>query len=257
MSFKPAVNCNPLDHLAIQNVLAKYCEALDSKDFGMLDEVFLSNVSADYPFNHELEGVGAVKAAIKNRYDKCSSISLNVFYTCCHIERIEKAYRRVSMPHRYGSNEDAHLASPLFSGCRVAFILSFTLLFPGFPPQLYIALPCTSFPSISPLNPPLTCPSRLGPILTHHALSTQRITFDDSNAEKAYATTYFTGSHFGQGTHEGKVLQAYGKYEDELVLLDDYADYDGVTGASGRWRIISRKVKFTKRIGDERIMSEF
>jgi hypothetical protein len=62
---RPAAN--PLDALAIQNVLARYCEALDSKNFDMLDDVFLADVRADYPFNHELEGVKAVKTAITNR----------------------------------------------------------------------------------------------------------------------------------------------------------------------------------------------
>jgi hypothetical protein len=75
--------------------------------------------------------------------------------------------------------------------------------------------------------------------------------------------TYFIGCHFGQGPHEGKVLQAYGKYMDELVLLDvsegnsREEDYEGVPGASGTWRIAKRTVGFTKRVGDEAIMSEF
>jgi hypothetical protein len=57
----------PTDHRAIQNVLAKYCEALDNKDFAMLDAVFLPDVSADYPFDHELKGVDKVKSAITKR----------------------------------------------------------------------------------------------------------------------------------------------------------------------------------------------
>ena len=71
--------------------------------------------------------------------------------------------------------------------------------------------------------------------------------------------TYFLGCHFGQGPHEGKVLQAYGKYTDVLVLQEVGAagDYEGVEGASGRWRIGKRTVGFTKRVGDEAIMREF
>ena len=70
------------------------------------------------------------------------------------------------------------------------------------------------------------------------------------------------GCHFGQGPHEGKVLQAYGRYEDELVLLkavgqERDGDDEGVPGARGMWRIAKRTVGFTKRIGDEAIMAEF
>jgi hypothetical protein len=75
--------------------------------------------------------------------------------------------------------------------------------------------------------------------------------------------TYFIGCHFGQGPHEGKVLQAYGKYDDELVLLavdvdgDGSGEFEGVHGASGIWRIKQRTVGFTQRVGDEAIMREF
>lgn len=44
---------------------------------------------------------------------------------------------------------------------------------------------------------------------------------------------------------------------DELELQEvSNGDFDGVPGASGIWRIKKRKVAFTQRIGDERIMSE-
>lgn len=53
------------------------------------------------------------------------------------------------------------------------------------------------------------------------------------------------------------MLCAYGRYIDELVLQDvTDGDYEGVPGASGIWRIKKRKVAFTQRIGDEKIMSE-
>ena len=94
---------------------------------------------------------------------------------------------------------------------------------------------------------------RLGPVRTHHNLTTQRILFDDDGTT-AHAVTYFQGVHFGQGPHEGRLLCAYGKYIDDLVLQP--GDHEGVPGASGIWRIEKRKVAFTQRIGDEKIMSE-
>ena len=58
---------NPLDHIAIQNVLARYCEALDTKDWSLLDKVFVADVDADYPFNRTLKGVENVAKAIQGR----------------------------------------------------------------------------------------------------------------------------------------------------------------------------------------------
>lgn len=98
---------------------------------------------------------------------------------------------------------------------------------------------------------------RLGPIRTHHNLTTQTIVFN-SGGKTAHAVTYFQGAHFGQGPHEGKLLCAYGKYLDDLVLLDAEDDKcEGVPGAGGIWRIQRRKVSFTQRIGDEEIMKEY
>jgi hypothetical protein len=80
----------------------------------------------------------------------------------------------------------------------------------------------------------------------------------NTDGKTANTITHFLGAHFGQGPHEGKVLCAYGKYIDELVFLDATSgDYEGVPGASGIWRIKSRTVAFTQRIGDEMIMKEF
>lgn len=59
---------NPLDILAIKNVISRYCEALDTKDFALLEKVFLQDVSADYPFNSDLQSVKAVANAIKHRF---------------------------------------------------------------------------------------------------------------------------------------------------------------------------------------------
>lgn len=116
------------------------------------------------------------------------------------------------------------------------------------------------------MNERLTTQS-LGPITTHHSLTTSSLTFSP-DGRTATATTYFVGCHFGQGPHEGKVLQAWGKYVDVLEVLTDEEQgegeaegegdaSEGVPGASGRWRIRSRDVGFTKRIGEEKIMSEF
>jgi hypothetical protein len=58
------------DVLAVKNVISLYCEALDSKDFMLLEKVFVEDVSADYPFNSDLQGVDAVAKAIRNRYRK-------------------------------------------------------------------------------------------------------------------------------------------------------------------------------------------
>lgn len=171
---------NPLDALAVKNVIARYCEALDTKDFTILEDVFMQNVSADYPFNSDLQGVEAVAKAIKNRYIR--------------------------------------------------------------PGSMFVKGDLTT--------------GRLGPVRTHHSLTTQRVVFDDTG-KAAHAVTYFQGAHFGQGPHEGKLLCAYGRYIDDLVLLQtDNAKCEGVPGASGIWRIKKRKVAFTQRIGDEMIMSE-
>jgi hypothetical protein len=61
---------NHSDVLAVKNVISLYCEALDSKDFTLLEKVFVQDISANYPFNSDLQGVGAVANAIKNRYQR-------------------------------------------------------------------------------------------------------------------------------------------------------------------------------------------
>ncbi|CAA9964698.1 hypothetical protein P3342_010664 [Pyrenophora teres f. teres] len=156
-------NINPLDILAIKNVVSRYCQALDTKDFDMLEKVFVPDVDADYPFNSSMNNVKEVASAIKKR---------------------------------------------------------------------------------------------LGPVRTHHNLTTQTITFR-SDAQTARVVTYFHGIHFGQGPHEGKMLSAFGKYVDNMVMLEAKdGDFEGVRGASGVWRIKDRTVTFTQRIGDENIMKE-
>jgi len=57
-----------LDHIAIQNILARYCIALDDKDFAVLSDVFVADCDAYYPFpGGHLKGVTAVQNAIQAR----------------------------------------------------------------------------------------------------------------------------------------------------------------------------------------------
>jgi hypothetical protein len=59
---------NPLDHIAIKNVIARYCQALDTKHFDLLHKVFMPDVLADYPFNSDMRGIETISTAIQNRY---------------------------------------------------------------------------------------------------------------------------------------------------------------------------------------------
>jgi len=59
---------NSLDHIAIQNTLARYCIALDDKDFAALSDVFVADCDTHYPFpGGDLKGVAAVQNAIQAR----------------------------------------------------------------------------------------------------------------------------------------------------------------------------------------------
>lgn len=58
---------NPIDYFAIQNTLSRYCIALDTKDFGLLEQVFTEDVDGKYPFNQNLKGVRNVANAIQKR----------------------------------------------------------------------------------------------------------------------------------------------------------------------------------------------
>lgn len=156
---------NPNDILAIKNTLARYCTALDTKEFHLLHKVFAPDVVATYPFHaDEFHGVEAISKAIQNR---------------------------------------------------------------------------------------------LGPIKTHHSLTTQEIYIESDTT--ALTVTHFIGVHFGQGPHAGKAITAYGTYVDELECLpkDPNGNDNDTPGQSGPWRIKVRTVEFTARIGDENIMKEF
>jgi len=70
---------NPLDTLAIRNTLSRYCEALDTKVFDLLDKVFTPDTLADYPFNSDLKGLDAIRTAIIDRYASAPlSLSINI-----------------------------------------------------------------------------------------------------------------------------------------------------------------------------------
>lgn len=64
---------NAFDYVAIQNTLAKYCMALDSKTFHLLDDVFTPDVQVRYP----IEGFDAAKdlESLIQRLEKRCAIS--------------------------------------------------------------------------------------------------------------------------------------------------------------------------------------
>ncbi|KAK5129411.1 hypothetical protein LTR08_003267 [Meristemomyces frigidus] len=64
---------NPLDYPAISNTLARYCLALDTKDFALLHRVFTPDVHAIYPFGGHIQGVQPVADAIQKRLAPISS----------------------------------------------------------------------------------------------------------------------------------------------------------------------------------------
>jgi hypothetical protein len=68
---------NPIDYFAIQNTIAKYCIALDEKDFDSLRQVFTEDVDTVYPFRGSIKGVQEVADAIKKRY-----VLLFASFTC-------------------------------------------------------------------------------------------------------------------------------------------------------------------------------
>ena len=119
---------NSTDYIAIQNVLARYCFALDTKDLNQLHQVLTPDIDAQYPFpGGDMQGIEAVISVISKR---------------------------------------------------------------------------------------------LHAITSQHALTTQAIAILPSG-NRAHATTYFSGAHFGQEEWAGQVCTAYGKYVDELVLLEE------------------------------------
>jgi hypothetical protein len=59
---------NSIDYIAIQNVLARYCFALDTKDLTQLHQVITPDIDAQYPFpGGDMQGVEAVISKISKR----------------------------------------------------------------------------------------------------------------------------------------------------------------------------------------------
>lgn len=63
-----ALNPNPIDYFAIQNTISQYCIALDTKNWTLLDDVFVQDVDAKYPFGGAIKGVQALADKIQDRY---------------------------------------------------------------------------------------------------------------------------------------------------------------------------------------------
>lgn len=57
----------PFDYIAIQNTLARYCIALDTKDFELLRQVFTDDAGAIYPFTGQVKGVQTMIDSISKR----------------------------------------------------------------------------------------------------------------------------------------------------------------------------------------------
>jgi hypothetical protein len=93
----PMLGPNAFDHLAISNVLSRYVEALDTKNFELLEKVFANDVVADYPFNSNLEGVDGVSKAIQNRYVYILVTSCQHTWTSDNIQ--PWTYSDASQPH--------------------------------------------------------------------------------------------------------------------------------------------------------------
>ena len=59
---------NSIDYIAIQNVLARYCFALDTKDLALLHQVLTPDIDAQYPFpGGDMQGIEAVITTISKR----------------------------------------------------------------------------------------------------------------------------------------------------------------------------------------------
>ncbi|KAK0911543.1 hypothetical protein LTR91_003587 [Friedmanniomyces endolithicus] len=67
------IRLNPFDIFAIQNIIALYCLALDTKDFARLHHVFTPDVETIYPFGRKRQGVQSVADAIQKRLAPVSS----------------------------------------------------------------------------------------------------------------------------------------------------------------------------------------
>lgn len=65
---QPNMATNPIDYIAIKNVLALYCFALDTKNLTLLSEVLTPDIDAKYPFpGGDMQGLDAVIEVISKR----------------------------------------------------------------------------------------------------------------------------------------------------------------------------------------------
>ena len=94
--------------------------------------------------------------------------------------------------------------------------------------------------------------SRLAPVTTQHALTTQTIELAE-DGKTAEASTYFSGIHFGTGKWQGQHVTAWGKYIDRLILVEGRKS---IPGASGHWMIEKRELVFMGRLGEEGVMGD-
>ncbi|KAF1343549.1 hypothetical protein BDV97DRAFT_305916 [Delphinella strobiligena] len=60
-------DANPLDYEKIRNTIARYCIALDTKDFTLFDKVFAKELYAKYPFGGAFTDRSALAEAITKR----------------------------------------------------------------------------------------------------------------------------------------------------------------------------------------------
>jgi len=62
------MSANFVDYIAVKNALSLYCVALDTKDFSLLEEVFLQDAETFYPFEGgNMVGVRAIADVIGRR----------------------------------------------------------------------------------------------------------------------------------------------------------------------------------------------
>jgi hypothetical protein len=65
---QPNMATDPIDYIAIKNVLALYCFALDTKNLTLLSEVLTPDIDAKYPFpGGDMQGLEAVVSVISKR----------------------------------------------------------------------------------------------------------------------------------------------------------------------------------------------
>jgi len=68
LQLRADMSTNFADYIAVTNTLSLYCVALDTKDFGLLDEVFVPDALASYPFDGgNLSGLGTIVSVISKR----------------------------------------------------------------------------------------------------------------------------------------------------------------------------------------------